>query len=160
MLSHFSCVRLFVTLWTIDCQAPLSMGFFRQEYCSRLPYLSPEDLPEPGIQPESLTSPALAGRFFIPSATWEAPPLEGRPADFPEVGLVSSWPLIPAVEIPQPDMQRLRVSPLTQLSQSSPIGKMRIILVHMDMSLSELQELVIDKEAWRAVIHGVTVRHD
>ena len=54
MLSHFSCVQLFATLWTIACQAPLSMGFSRQEYWSGLPYTSPGDLPDPGIQPASL----------------------------------------------------------------------------------------------------------
>ena len=43
LLSHFSCVRLFVTLWTIARQAPLSMGFSRQEYWSELPSLLPED---------------------------------------------------------------------------------------------------------------------
>ena len=45
-------------------QAPLSMGFPRQEYWSRLPFLSPGDLPDPRIKPASLISPALAGRFF------------------------------------------------------------------------------------------------
>ena len=48
-------------------QAPLSMGFPRQEYCSGLPCLSPEDLSDPGIEPTSLASPALAGRFFTTS---------------------------------------------------------------------------------------------
>ena len=46
-------------------------GFPRQEYWSGLPCPSPGDLPNPGIEPVSLTSPALAGRFFIPSATCE-----------------------------------------------------------------------------------------
>ena len=45
-------------------KAPLSMGFLRQEYWSGLPFPSPEDLPNPGIEPASLTSPALAGGFF------------------------------------------------------------------------------------------------
>ena len=52
---------------------PLSMGFSRQEYWSGLPCPPPGDLPGPGIEPTSLTSPALAGRFFITSTIWEAP---------------------------------------------------------------------------------------
>ena len=72
MLIHFSQVQLFVTLWTIAHQSPLFMGFSRQEYWSGLPYPPPGDLPNPGIEPASLTSPALAGRFFTTSATWEA----------------------------------------------------------------------------------------
>ena len=56
MQSHFSHVQLRVTLWTIACQGPLSMGFSRQEYCSGLPFTSPGDLPTSGIKP---TSPAL-----------------------------------------------------------------------------------------------------
>ena len=59
MLSHFSCVRLFVTLWTVAHQDPLSMGFSRQEYWSGLPCPSSGDLPDPGIEPASLMSPAL-----------------------------------------------------------------------------------------------------
>ena len=51
----------FVTLWTIAHQAPLSMGFLRQEYWSGLPFPSPVDLPNTGIEPPS---PALVGRFF------------------------------------------------------------------------------------------------
>ena len=58
--SCFSHVRLFVTLWTIVCQAPLSMEFSRQEYWSGLPCPPPGDLPGPGTEPMSLTSPALA----------------------------------------------------------------------------------------------------
>ena len=59
-----------VTPWTIAHQTPLSMGFSRQEYWSGLPCLSPGDLPDPRIKPESLKSPALAGSFFTTSATW------------------------------------------------------------------------------------------
>ena len=51
------------TPWTVPRQAPL-MEFSRQEYWSRLPYLLPGDLPDPGIETVSLASPALAGRFF------------------------------------------------------------------------------------------------
>ena len=54
-----SCVRLFVTLWTVTYQVPLSMEIFRQEYWSGLPYPTPGDLPNLGIEPESLASPAL-----------------------------------------------------------------------------------------------------
>ena len=71
--SHFSPVWLFATLWTVTRQAPLSMGFSRQEYWSGLPCPLPGDLPDPGIEPASLMSPALAGWFFNTSATWEAP---------------------------------------------------------------------------------------
>ena len=63
-LSHFSSDRLFVTVWTVARQAPLSMGFSRQEYWSGLPRPPPADLPDPGIKPPSLTSRALAGGFF------------------------------------------------------------------------------------------------
>ena len=72
MLSCFSRVQLFVTLWTVACQAPLSMGFSRQEYWSGLSCPPPGDLPHPGIEPMSVRSPALAGRLFTTRATWEA----------------------------------------------------------------------------------------
>ena len=71
-LSHFSRVWLFAILWTIARQAPLCMGFFRQEYWSGLSCPPPGDLPNPGTEPVSLMFPALAGRFFTTSATWEA----------------------------------------------------------------------------------------
>ena len=54
----------FVTPWTVACQAPLSMGFSRQEYWSRLPFPSLGHLPNSGIKPTSLTSPVLAAGFF------------------------------------------------------------------------------------------------
>ena len=61
-----------MTQWTVACQAPLSMGVSRQEYWSGLPFPSLEDLPNPGIEPASLASPALAGEFFTNCAIWEA----------------------------------------------------------------------------------------
>ena len=53
MLSHFSHVQLFVTLWTVAHQAPLSMGFSRQEYWSELPFATPENLPSPEMGSKS-----------------------------------------------------------------------------------------------------------
>ena len=63
--------KLLVTLWTVALQAPLSMGFSRQEYWSGLPCPDPGYFPNPGVEPESLTSPPLAGGFFTTSTTWE-----------------------------------------------------------------------------------------
>ena len=59
-----SCVWLFATLWTVAHQAPLSTVFPRQEYWSGLPFPPVENLPNPGIEPTSPASPALAGGFF------------------------------------------------------------------------------------------------
>ena len=73
MQSRFSCVGLFVTLWTVARQAPLSMGFSRQVYWSWLPCPSAGDPPDPGIKPASLAFPVLVGGFFPTSATWEVP---------------------------------------------------------------------------------------
>ena len=72
MLSHFRHVQLFTNLWTVAHQAPLSVGFYRQEYWSGLPCPPPGDPPDPGIKPASLTSLALAGGFFTTGTTWEA----------------------------------------------------------------------------------------
>ena len=70
VLSHFS--QLYTTLWAIACQVPLSVGFSQQEYWSGLLCPPPGDLPDTGIEPGSLTSPALAGGFFATSTVWEA----------------------------------------------------------------------------------------
>ena len=70
VLSRFSHVRLFATLWTIAYQVPLCMGFSRQEFWSELPFPPPGDLPNPGIAPASSASLALAGGFFTTNATW------------------------------------------------------------------------------------------
>ena len=86
-------VWLSVTPWTVAHQAPLSMGFSRQEYWSGLPCPPPGDLPDSGIEPESLMSPALAGRFFTTSATWEAHNTHNRPQ-------IQSWYSLPPLPSP------------------------------------------------------------
>ena len=75
MLSVFNHVLLFATPRTVACQTPLSMAFSRQEFWSGLLCPPSGDLPDPGIEPTSLMSPPLAGRFFP-----LAPP--GKPSDF------------------------------------------------------------------------------
>ena len=69
MLNH---VQLFVTLWTVTHQASLSMEFSRHEFWSSFPFSVPEHLPDPGIEPISFVSPALAGGFFTTGTTGEA----------------------------------------------------------------------------------------
>ena len=68
----FSHVCLFATAWTTAHQAPLSIGFSRQEYWSGVPIPPLGNLPNPGIGTASFMFPALAGGFFTTSATWEA----------------------------------------------------------------------------------------
>ena len=73
MLSHFSHVLLLATPWTVAHQAPLSMGLFRQEYCSGLPFSPPGDLPDLGIKPMSPV--CCTGRWVLyhlssPSLIW------------------------------------------------------------------------------------------
>ena len=72
VLSH---VWLFANPWTVAHQAPLFMEFSRQEYCSELPFPPPGDIPDSGVKPQVLISPALTGGFFtifITRATWGA----------------------------------------------------------------------------------------
>ena len=66
-------VQLFVTLWTIAREASLSMGFSRQEYSNELSFPPPGDLANPGVEPVSLESPALADRFFTTVPLWSIP---------------------------------------------------------------------------------------
>ena len=68
LLAHFSHVQLFATLWTLTLQAPLSMGFSRQEYWSGLPCPLPGNLPNPGVFCVS----RIEGGFFTHWATWKA----------------------------------------------------------------------------------------
>ena len=71
MLSCFSCVWLFASLWTVAPQALLAMIFSRQEYWNGLPFLPAGDLPGPALEAASLRSSALPGRFFNTNATRE-----------------------------------------------------------------------------------------
>ena len=75
--SIFSHVQLFVTPWTLANQAPLSMGFSRQEYCSGLPFPSLGNVPDSRIKPLSLVSPAMAGQFFTQLSCQGSPTLRG-----------------------------------------------------------------------------------
>jgi len=81
MLTLFSHAQLFVTLWTIVHQAPLSMGFSRQEYWSGLPCTPPGVLPNQGIEPSALMCPASAGS--LPLAPPGKPTSEKRDVIFP-----------------------------------------------------------------------------
>ena len=65
-----TCVRLFVTPWTVAQRAPLSVELSWQEYWSGMSSPPPGDLADPGIKPKSLVSPALAGRFFNMDTIW------------------------------------------------------------------------------------------
>ena len=84
MLSCFRDVGLFAALWIVACQAPLSMGFFRQENWSGLPFPSPGDLPDPGSEP---STSVLAGGFF----TIEPP---GKPKIYNKTYIWSSFPYL------------------------------------------------------------------
>ena len=96
-LSCFSHVWLFANLWTIVCQAPLSMGSSRQEYWTGLPFPPPEDLPDPGIKltfHACLVSPALAGEFFTTSPPGKPPFLWSWPNSLlcqVATGLTGDW---------------------------------------------------------------------
>ena len=101
LYGHFVVTGSFVTPWTVALQAPLCMGFSRQEYRSGLLFPSPEDLPSRGIKPSCLKSPALSGRFlttepprrpFIPATTGCLCPGQKTHAASPRCPLVSQRP--------------------------------------------------------------------
>ena len=72
LLNHFSHLWLFAAPRTVAHQTPLSIEFSKQEYRRGLPFPPLGDLPDPGSELSSPASPALAGRFFTTTATWEA----------------------------------------------------------------------------------------
>ena len=124
LLSH---LRLFVTPWTIACQAPLSLGFSRQEYWRGLPFPPPGDLPDPGIKPTSLVSPALAGGFFATSTTWKALPL-----------LSSHSRVSPSIHCSRPALLRdLSGLPCTPNPQGDPAGEGRRSNFHLTPAKSQ-----------------------
>ena len=73
LLSRFGHFLLFAILWTVACQAPLSMGSSKHNYWSGLPCPPPGDLPDPGIELASLIFPVLSGEFYTTSTIWEFP---------------------------------------------------------------------------------------
>ena len=76
VLSRFSGIWLFVTLWAVVGQIFLSMGSTRQKYWSGLPFPPLGDLPDPGIEPATLRSPSLAGKFFTGKLVPSGKPLK------------------------------------------------------------------------------------
>jgi len=128
-------VQLFETPWTVAPKAPLSMEFSRQEYWSGLPFPPLGDLPNPGIKPTSLASPASAGGFFT-----TVPP--GKPQDW----LYET--LLKAKHCYKDGRQEVK-------------GWQRIkwldgIIDSMDKSLSKLRQIAKDRKVWCAGVHGVT----
>ena len=129
MLSCFTCVWLFVTLRTVAHQAPLSMGFSRQGYWSGLPCPPLRDLPDPGIKPTSLMSPALTDGLFITSIIWEAPMYMCLYKHIYETYILYSIPfLIPTASRPLSHFY-FWVYPLNCRLTKSPLFKLVLYLV-------------------------------
>ena len=93
MLSHFSHVWHFMTLWTVALQAPLCMGFSRQEYWSGLPFPSPGDFPHPGIEPGSPALQADALPEAMKILNVNAVKICLNPTTSPPFASLPEWPL-------------------------------------------------------------------
>ena len=118
-------VPLFATPWTVAHQAPLSMGFSRQEYWSGLPRPPPGNLPDPGIEPESLMSHALAGGLFTTSATWEAQSQTGAPTYF-SIHVELRWVLSSATATPSLQSQQKPTGRISLTPTGAPGGQVGI----------------------------------
>ena len=130
-----------MTLWTVASQASLSMGFSRQEYWSGVSFPTSGDLPNPGIKPTSLSSPALAAGFFTFSTTCKAPRIE--PSSFKSPGSASRFfPLAPLarpllfIQFSSVSRVLLFVTPWTAAHQASlSITNSRSLLKLMSIEL-------------------------
>ena len=144
MLSLFSCVQLFEILWTVAYQTPLSMGFSRQEYCSRLPFPTPGDLPHPGTKPVSL---ALAGGFL---------PLRHLGSRCSIQCILNSSPLYKHPEIHKSIDRRLQ----RPVHSSHPTRPCRLRIYHLSLSLERSLSLLwahMPQEI-RKFLHGAAFR--
>ena len=143
MPSHFSHGHLFLTLWAITCQAPLSMGFSRQEYWSGLPCLPPGNLPDPGNESAALVSPALAGGFFTARATWETLPMYSPYT----IRTEAHFPLV---------AHRVKNPPAMWGTQVGSLGWEDPLEKGTGTHSSILAwRISMDRGAWRATVHGV-----
>ena len=134
MLSHFSHVQLFATLWTVACQAPLFVGFSEQEYWSGLTFPPPGDLPNTGIETVSLMSPALAGWFFTTSATWEAQLSKGIQKE------KQKWGFPGSLEEPKKPSQASQQPPFTHLNFSdSGADYCQCYMLHQNGKILEMR---------------------
>ena len=122
-----------MTPWTVTCQAPLSMGFPRQEYWSRLPFPSPGDLPYPETE---FPSPALASRFFTTEPAGKTiantTPVKNQ-----------FWCLL--LNCPPMGMAK------TGGEGGNRIRWLDVITDSVGMSLSKLREIVKGREAWQSM---------
>ena len=104
--------------WPVAHQAPLSMGFSWQEQWGEFPFIPPGYLPDPGSEPVSFMSPALAGEFFTTRATWEAPELD------------LTWPCV--------DIHSNTSSPIIPFYPSSPHRNLSYLLANGEEYCSEI----------------------
>ena len=130
--------------WTVARQAPLSMGFFRQEYWSRLPFPTLEDLPNPGTKPESLVPPALLAILYH-WAAWEIPRLQqcmlncsvGSDSLQPQ-GLRPTRPLCP-VEFSR--QEYWNVLPFPAPGGLRDLGRLQYSLCHLSSQISAVSHV-------------------
>ena len=156
-------VQLFVTPWTVACQAPLSMEFSRQKYWSALPCPPPEDLPNSGIESVSPASPVLAGRFFTtepPSALSNSRIFALPPNELHWKDWCLSWNSNTLATWCR-ELTHLKRPWCWEGLRAGGEGDGRgwdgwmASRTRWTWGLGGFRELMMDKEAWRAVIHGV-----
>ena len=114
-----SCVQLFAVPWTVICQTPLPVEFSRQEYWSGLPCPPPGDLSNPGIEPTSLGSPVLTGRYFTTNWPPEKPKMRPTNAIIATVNHKNQ----------RKDVQKSQVLSTCSLVPSRPISVPRSLIM-------------------------------